>query len=202
MVKDGLNTIRVFYTNTQKIMYITVNVLKGEARVDGGCHIDGVPGAGSKILVDFRDQAGGFTGRLFPTGKLVNKIEMDDGTFIDVTIMDMVNVCGFFDAKDFSLGYNGLEPPNPDNTFNRPPGMLRRLEELRMKIAHSIGWTDYTLETISKVALPVSVSVARPADNCTTMGANIRAHEIDLVARFYLKSGMHTVAMGVVVQHV
>lgn len=195
-VKDGLNTIRVFSTNTQRMMYITVDVLNGEARVDGDCHIDGVPGTGSQIFVDFRDQIGGFTGRLFPTGNLVDKIEMDDGTTIDVTIMDVVNLCGFFDAEGFGLGYSGLELPNPDNTLKGPPGMLSRLEELRMKIANHIGWTDYTFETIGKAALPFAVSVARPADYCTMIGANIKAHEIDLVARFYVESVMHTAAPG------
>jgi len=31
-VKDGLNTIRVYATNTKKMMYMTVDVLNGEAR--------------------------------------------------------------------------------------------------------------------------------------------------------------------------
>ena len=69
-VKDGLNTIRVYATNTKKMMYITVDVLNGEARVDGDCEIDGVPGTGSKILVDFRDQAGALTGKLFRSWSL------------------------------------------------------------------------------------------------------------------------------------
>jgi hypothetical protein len=55
-VKDGLNTIRVYSTNTKKMMYLTVDVLNGEARVDGDCEMAGVPGTGSKVLVDFREQ--------------------------------------------------------------------------------------------------------------------------------------------------
>jgi 2-methylaconitate isomerase len=53
-VKDGLNTIRVYSTNTKKMMYLTVDVLNGEARVDGDCEMASVPGTGSKVLVDFR----------------------------------------------------------------------------------------------------------------------------------------------------
>ena len=47
-VKDGLNTIRVYATNTKKMMYMTVDVLNGEARVDGDCEIDGVSRDGLK----------------------------------------------------------------------------------------------------------------------------------------------------------
>ncbi len=195
-VKDGPNTIRVFSTNTQKMIYITVDVLNGEARVDGDCHIDGVPGTGSRILVDFRDQAGGFTGRLFPTGNLVDNIKMDDGTSVNVTIVDMVNPCGFFDARTFGLGYAGLELPNPDNTLSEPPGMLGRMEELRMRIAHLMGWKDQTRETIAKVAMPFAVSVTPSADYTALTEEKVKGGEVDLVARFYAESVMHTAAPG------
>ena len=57
-VKDGLITIRVYSTNSKSMMYMTVDVLNGEARVDGDCHIGGVPGTGSEVLIDFRDLGG------------------------------------------------------------------------------------------------------------------------------------------------
>jgi 2-methylaconitate isomerase len=98
-VKDGLNTIRVYSTNTKKMMYLTVDVLNGEARVDGDCEMDGVPGTGSKVLVDFREQGGALTGKLFPSGNLVDTVKMDDGTTIDVTITDMVNPCGLLQGR-------------------------------------------------------------------------------------------------------
>jgi 2-methylaconitate cis-trans-isomerase PrpF len=116
-VKGGLNTLRVFSTNSQKMIYMTLDVLNGEARVGGDCKIGGVPGTGGRVLVDFRDQSGAFTGRLFPTGKLVDTVEMDNGTSVEVTIMDMVNPCGFFDARSFGLGSTGLELPNPDGSL-------------------------------------------------------------------------------------
>ena len=110
-VKDGPNTIRVYSTNTKKMMYMTVDVLNGEAKVDGDCVMDGVPGTGSKILVDFRDQGGALTGKLFPSGNLVDTIKMDDGTTIDVTITDMTNPCVFFKAADFGIGLTGARTP-------------------------------------------------------------------------------------------
>src|SRR5688500_18112080 len=57
-VPDGRVTIRAFSTNTNKMMYMTLGVLNGEARVEGKTAIDGVPGTGAEILIDFRDQGG------------------------------------------------------------------------------------------------------------------------------------------------
>jgi 2-methylaconitate isomerase len=121
-VKDGKVTVRAFSTNTQKMMYMTLDVLNGEARVEGDTAVGGVPGTGAEILVDFRDQGGGFTGETFPTGSLVDTVTLSDGSVVDVSIMDMVNICGFFDAKQFGIGCTGLELPAPDGSIIAPPG--------------------------------------------------------------------------------
>ena len=195
-VPDGRRTIRAFSTNTQKMMYMTLDVLNGEARVHGDTAIGGVPGTGAEILVDFRDQGGGFTGATFPTGNLVDTVTMTDGSTIDVTVVDMVNICGFFRAADFGIGCTGLELPSPDGTIIEPPGMLARLTELRLRIAELIGWTQYDLDTIGKATLPFAVSVAPPADYTDLDGGTVSASDVDLVARFYLESIMHSAAPG------
>lgn len=195
-VKDGRVTVRAFSTNTQKMMYMTLDVLNGEARVDGDTAIGGVPGTGAEILVDFRDQGGGFTGHTFPTGNLIDTVEMSDGSKIDVTIVDMVNICGFFSAEQFGIGCTGLELPSPTGEILAPPGMLARLTELRLKIAKLIGWNQYTLDSIAEATLPFAVSVAAPADYTDLDGRAVKAGDVDIVARFYLESIMHSAAPG------
>jgi len=195
-VPDGEVTIRAFSVNTQKMMYLTLEVLNGEARVDGDTAIGGVPGTGAEVLVDFRDQAGGFTGKLFPTGRLVDSIAMEDGSSVDVTIVDMVNVCAFFEPRSFGIGCTGLELPNRDGTVVQPVGMESRLTQLRLKVAKLIGWNQYTVDSISKAALPFAVSVTTPRDYTDLDGARVRAGDINLVARFYAESIMHTAAPG------
>ncbi len=195
-VSDGDVTVRAFSVNTQKMMYLTLEVLNGEARVAGDTAIGGVPGTGAEVLVDFRDQRGGFTGKLFPTGRLVDSIAMDDGSSIDVTIVDMVNVCAFFEPRSFGIGCTGLELPHPDGTVVQPPGMESRLTELRLKVAKLIGWNQYTFDSIRKAALPFAVSVTTPRDYRDLDGNRMQAGGIDLVARFYAESIMHTAAPG------
>lgn len=195
-VPDGPLTVRAFSTNTQKMMYMTLDVRNGEALVSGDTAIGGVPGTGATISVDFRDQGGGFTGKTFPTGNLVDSVTMSDGSTVDVTIMDMVNTCGFFDATALGIGCTGLELPAPDGTIITPPEMLPRLTELRLRIAELIGWDQYSLDTIGKATLPFAVSVTAPADYTDLDGDAVAATEVDLVARFYLESIMHSAAPG------
>lgn len=195
-VGDGPLTVRAFSTNTQKMMYMTLDVLNGEARVDGSTEIGGVPGSGATITVDFRDQGGGFTGATFPTGHLIDHVRMSDGTTVDVTIMDMVNICGFFDAEQFGIGCTGLELPAPDGAIIAPPGMLERLTELRLRIAELIGWTQYDSDTIAKATLPFAVSVTSPKTYIDLDGREVSADSYDVAARFYLESIMHSAAPG------
>jgi 2-methylaconitate isomerase len=195
-VPDGRVTVRAFSTNTRNMMYITLDVLHGEARVQGTTRIAGVPGTGSEIRVDFREQGGGFTGKLFPTGNFIDSIPMDDGTTVDVTVMDLVNVCTFFDASKFGIGCTGLEIPDPDGKVVKPQGMEERITELRLKVARRIGWDQYTRDSVRKVAAPIAVSVTPPATYLDLCSELVKAQDLDLVARFYAESILHTAAPG------
>jgi 2-methylaconitate isomerase len=195
-VPDGRVTGRVYSTNTSKMMYMTLDVLNGEARVAGQTAIGGEPGTSAEILVDSRDLAGGFTGKLFPTGHRVDSIRMEDGSAIDATIVDLANLCVFFDPTSFGIGCTGLELPSPDGTAREPPSMEPRVQELRLKVAQLIGWNQYTLDTIRQAALPFAVSVTASKDYTGMDGQAVHAQDIALVARFYIASIRHTAAPG------
>lgn len=195
-VPDGDVTVRAFSTNTSRMMYMTLGVLNGEARVAGDAVVGGVPGTGARIVVDFRDQGGGFTGKTFPTGNLVDTVTLSDGTSVDLTIMDMVNICGFFDPGQLGIGCTGVELPRPDGGIATPAGLLPKLTELRWKIAELIGWDRYTIDTIAKATLPFAVSVTGPQDYVDLDGHTVPGSSVDIVARFYLESIMHSAAPG------
>jgi 2-methylaconitate cis-trans-isomerase PrpF len=76
------------------------------------------------------------------------------------------------------------------------PLMSSIVQELRLKVAHLIGLNQYTLETMRQAALPFAVSVAAAKDYVGMDGVTVRAQDIDLVARFYIESIMHTAAPG------
>src|ERR1700712_325825 len=69
--------VRVHNTNTGKILRIKVPVKDGAPVSEGTFAIDGVPGTGAEIQLDFSLTGGAFTGRLLPTGNVRDRIVLD-----------------------------------------------------------------------------------------------------------------------------
>ena len=57
-VTEGETIVRIYNTNTDKIIHATYKVRDGLVVSDGDYAIPGVPGTGDKILIDFFDPAG------------------------------------------------------------------------------------------------------------------------------------------------
>lgn len=108
---EPVTAVRIFNTNTQKMMIAKVQVAGGKARVLGDCAIAGVPGTGAEILMDYAGTVGAKTGKLLPTGNVIDVITLEDGRRVEVTIGDAANPCVFIAAKDLGLG--GSELPIP-----------------------------------------------------------------------------------------
>ena len=77
---EPITTVRIFNTNTQKIIEAEVPVRDGKALTEGDCVIPGVPGSGAKIMLNFLDSGGSKTGKLLPTGNPRDTIQLSDGT--------------------------------------------------------------------------------------------------------------------------
>ncbi len=56
--EEPITTVRIHLTNTHNILIAEVPVYKGKAKVCGNCAIDGVPGTGARITVDWSDTVG------------------------------------------------------------------------------------------------------------------------------------------------
>jgi 2-methylaconitate cis-trans-isomerase PrpF len=103
---EPITKIRIFNTNTQKIIIAEVEVENGKAKVAGDYHIDGVPNSGSKISLDFA-QTGGTQGKgILPTGNAIEKIIVDGVGEIEVSIVDAANPSVFVRTKDVGLKDN------------------------------------------------------------------------------------------------
>ena len=72
---EPVTTVRIHMTNTGSILAAQVPVRNGKAAVEGDFAIDGVPGTGARITLDWSDVVGGITGRLLPTGSPKDVIE-------------------------------------------------------------------------------------------------------------------------------
>jgi len=176
-------TVRVHNTNTRKVMRITVPVSNGLCCVEGDFAIDGVPGTGAEVQLDFSATVGAATGTMLPTGNVRDRIRVDRlGREIDVSIVDVANPCVFVAAGD--VGLTGAEMPD-----QVPASVLDVLEEVRVAACRISGIDSYLL--------PFQAVVGRACSYRSSLtGAAIAASDCDLVARLFVERAMHKAYAG------
>jgi 2-methylaconitate cis-trans-isomerase PrpF len=184
--REPTTMVRIHNTNTRKVIHAHVPVENGRAAVRGDFTLDGVPGTGARITLDFLDPGGAVTGRLLPTGRTQETLEVPGGA-ITVSLVDATNPMVFVRAKD--LGLDGTE--RPDDLDGRP-GLSARLEAIRAAAAVRIGLAR-TPEEASRTspAVPKIAFLAPPAAYRTLAGAAVESHALDLVARIVSMGKVH-----------
>lgn len=190
---ETLTTVRIHNTNTGKIIVADVPTFDGKAAVAGDCTIDGVPGTGARIMLDYSDTAGAVTGKMLPTGKAVDVLDIPGWGKIEASIVDVANPVVFVRAKD--LGLTGTETPQ---AINGNPDMLNLLEKIRGTAAVMIGMANDLEDALKRSpAFPMLAFVSKPADyTAFTDGRVIQAGQLDIVSRLMFMQTMHKTYAG------
>jgi 2-methylaconitate cis-trans-isomerase PrpF len=183
---EPMTTVRIHMTNTGKIITAEVPVVEGKAAVDGDFAIDGCPGTGAKITIDWSNASGGTTGSLLPTGNAKDIIKVDD-TDYEVSIVDAGNVHVFIRAE--KLGLNGDETPNEIDSND---WLMEEIEKIRGRVCQKIGlvenWED--AKTITPYQ-PFFAMVSPKKDYTTFHGNEIKEDEVDFLSRLTFMLKMH-----------
>ncbi|WP_342724618.1 PrpF domain-containing protein [Bradyrhizobium sp. B097] len=191
-VVSPVTVVRIYNTNTDKVLIAHVPVRGGRAKVTGDFTIDGVPGTGAEIFMDYHLTLGARTGRMLPTENAVDTLELEGGDRIEVTLCDVGNPCAFFRASD--VGLTGSELPDAING-NRP--LLTRLEDIRRKSAERMGFSrgcsDRSAEATGG---PLLVLVAPPAEYGNMRREQVLASDMDLRARLVFFNKCHESMAG------
>jgi 2-methylaconitate cis-trans-isomerase PrpF len=175
---DGEATVRIHNTNTGKIIVARFPVQDGRAIVEGELAIDGVAGTGAPIRLDFTDPGGAKTGKLLPTGRALDVLEVPGLGSIGASLVDAANPCVFVAAAD--LGLAGTELPT---ALERDAGLMRRLEAIRRQAAVAMGIAG-DLEAAGAIrSIPKIALLAAPADAAILSGRVVPAGEADILAR-------------------
>ena len=74
--QEGENKIRIYQVNTDKIIHSTFDVKDGIALTEGDYSIAGVSGTASKVRLDYLSPGGSGTGKLLPTGNVIDEIDI------------------------------------------------------------------------------------------------------------------------------
>ncbi len=189
---EPVTSVRIHNTNSGKILIAEVEVVDGRAKVSGDCKIAGVPGTGSKIMLNFAGTAGSSTGKLLPTGNVVDQINTPSGS-IEASIVDCANPMVFVRAED--VGITGIESPQEIDANEE---LLARLEEIRAEVAVRIGMADDSASATAKSpAFPMiaMVSKAREYKDFTT-GNPINQEDVSFVSRLMFMQVLHKTYAG------
>ncbi len=185
-VVEPITRVRIHQQNTNKLIIAEVPVKDGHAQVDGDYAIDGVPGAGAKIVLRFVDPGGSLTGRLFPTGNRKDALDVPGAGMIDITFIDAANPVVLVPAT--AIGLTGTEIDRIDADAQ----IRQLLEIIRCRAAVMVGLADSEAQaTRSSQAVPKIAMVAPSQDYVTSGGKNITAGDIDLTARMMSMGTLH-----------
>lgn len=175
--REPVTTVRVYNTNSRKILVEEVPMEDGEPAVYGDFAIPGVPGTGAEIRIDFSQTVGSITGKLLPTGNPVDEVDVPGYGVIRMSFVDMANPLVFVRAKD--LGLTGTETPAE---VDENPETLKMLEACRAAAAVKLGFAQKAEDV--KTPLPLLAFVGPPADYVDfTTGKTVKAEEMDFTAR-------------------
>ena len=177
--KDGMTTVRIFNTNTNKIIAADVKTPGGVVEYSGDFAIAGVPGTASPVKLKFVKPAGTLGKGLLPTGNVVDVLDVPEFGQVQVSIVDAANPLVFVKAKD--IGLTGQELPDE---LNAKPEMLDLLEKIRGLAAQKLNLIDdYKRSAWDTPGIPKMTFVAEPADYTTSDGKAIAQKDIDLLSR-------------------
>lgn len=170
---EPLTTVRVHNTNTDSILTIKVPVKDGAPVLEGDFAIDGVPGSGAEVALDYSNTSGGATGKLLPTGHVRDTVQVPSlGRSIEVSIVDIGTICVYFRAAD--IGLTGSELPGAI-----APEKYVAAEEIRLAAAALCQMPQGEGKNIT----PFQIMTAPPHDYTSLQGEAVKAADIDFVAR-------------------
>ncbi len=187
---EPVTTVRIHLTNSGQILTAQVPVKDGKAKVSGDCRIDGVPGTGARIDLDWSRIIGTVSGKLLPTGSPKDQIRIDtpEGErAYEVSLVDAGNPLVFIRAE--SLGMTGTETPDEIESDGK---LMETIEKIRDKAAMLFGLTEKEGEAREKSPYnPFFAIVSPPQDHTCFNGKKIREDEINLVSRLLFMLHMH-----------
>lgn len=172
--------VRIYNTNTEKIILAEVPVREGKAQVEGDYQIDGVPGTGAKILLDYSNSVGSATGKLLPTDQVKEFLTVERVGKVKVSIVDVANPMVFVRAE--SLGLQGTESPK---SLDQDKDLLEKMEAIRGTAAVLLGFVSDWREAMTKSPyLPFFAIVGPPKDyRHFQENLTISEKQIDLTSR-------------------
>jgi probable AcnD-accessory protein PrpF len=192
---NGMAVIRIWQVNIQKTIIAHVPMTDGQVQETGDFELDGVTFPAAEVQVEFLNPADegedGAGGSMFPTGNLVDELEVPNvGTF-KATMINAGIPTIFVNAAD--IGYTGTEL---QDAINGDAAALARFETIRAYGALRMGLIKDISEAANRQHTPKIAFVAPPAYYVSSSGKAVNVDDVDLLVRALSMGKLHHAMMG------
>jgi 2-methylaconitate cis-trans-isomerase PrpF len=178
--------VRIHNTNTKKIIWSRFALDDEQSAVDGDLAIPGVSGTGAPVRLEFRDPGGATTGKLLPTGNVIDTLDVPGYGKFRASLVDAANATCFLNAAD--LGLKGAEMPEE---LDGNADLLKKLAAIRITASVAMGIAKTPEEAAARRSVPFVGFVSGPQDAPALSGEKIAAGKVDLTARMLSNGQPH-----------
>jgi len=192
--QNGICTVRIWQANIQKTIIAHVPVTNGLVQETGDFELDGVTFPAAEVVIEFLDPAAdeeGAGGSMFPTGNLVDQLEVPGIGIFAATMINAGIPTIFVNASD--IGYSGTELQDAINSDGKA---LEKFETIRAYGALKMGLITDLEQAKSRQHTPKIAFVAPPAAYVSSSGKAIADSDIDLSVRAMSMGKLHHAMMG------
>lgn len=192
--RDGVATVRIWQANIGKTIIAHVPMTGGEVQETGDFELDGVTFPAAEVQLEFMDPAAdeeGAGGSMFPTGNLVDELEVPGIGRVRATLINAGIPTIFVDAA--AIGYTGTEL---QDAINGDLNALQQFEVLRAHGAVRMGLIKDVSEAARRQHTPKVAFVAPPASYTASSGRTVVAEDVDLLVRAMSMGKLHHAMMG------
>ena len=192
--RNGTAVVRIWQANIGKTIIAHVPITDGAVQETGDFELDGVTFPAAEVQLEFLNPAAdeeGAGGSMFPTGNLVDDLEVPGVGTLNVTMINAGIPTIFVNARD--IGYSGAEL---QSDINSDPKALAMFETIRAHGALRMGLIDKLEDAAKRQHTPKVAFVAGPADYVSSSGKPVSAQSVDLLVRALSMGKLHHAMMG------
>jgi probable AcnD-accessory protein PrpF len=191
---NGVVAVRIWQANIGKTIIGHVPITDGVVQETGDFELDGVTFPAAEVQLEFMDPAAeedGAGGAMFPTGNLVDDLEVPGIGVLKATMINAGIPTIFVDAE--AIGYQGTELQDAINSDARA---LEKFETIRAHGALRMGLIRSLDEIAARQHTPKIAFVARPTAYVASSGKQVAAGDVDLLVRAMSMGKLHHAMMG------
>ncbi len=192
--RDGMAVVRIWQANIGKTIIAHIPMSNGEVQETGDFELDGVTFPAAEVQLEFMDPAAeeaGAGGSMFPTGRLVDDLEVPGVGTLKATMINAGIPTIFINAD--AIGYTGTEL---QEAINGDAAALAKFETIRAHGAVRMGLIKDVSEAANRQHTPKVAFVAPPAGYTASSGKQVQAGDIDLLVRALSMGKLHHAMMG------